>query len=144
MNSRRTFDVLLIVATVVVCTVQLAYCTETGRRGGDRFYNPATEITVSGIVEEVRTMRRKGRGGGGIHLDLKTDSGSLDVHLGPSAFLARNKFSFARNDRIEVTGSKVRYQGHDAIIAREVRTNGRTLTLRDTQGIPEWSGRRRR
>ncbi len=81
---------------------------------------------------------------GGTHLDLKTGSGTFDVHLGPSGFLAAKNFKFAKGDQVEVTGSKVTFEGHDAIIAREVKMGGKVLTLRDAQGIPEWSGGRRR
>ncbi len=110
--------------------------------GGGRMYNPSTEATVNGTVEQVRTISG-GRGWGGIHLDLKTESGTLDVHLGPSAYLSSKGFQFAKGDKVEVTGSKVTVQGHEAIIAREVKEGGKVLTLRNAQGIPQWSGGRR-
>jgi hypothetical protein len=47
-------------------------------------------------------------------------------------------------DQIEVIGSKVKYQGADALVAREVRKGGKALTLRNVQGIPQWSRGRRR
>jgi hypothetical protein len=39
-----------------------------------------------------------------------------------------------------VIGSKVKYQGHDAIIAREVKIGAKVLTLRDCtpQKLPRW------
>ena len=113
-----------------------------GPRRANRIYNPATETTVKGTVEEVKTF--SGRGAwNGTHLTLKTKSGAFDVHLGPSAYIAKEGFKFAKGDQIEVTGSKVKYQGHDAIIAREVKMGGKTLTLRDAQGFPAWAGGRR-
>jgi hypothetical protein len=145
MNSRRTFQVLLVVATAIVSIVPVAYCQGPKTGGGGRFYNPGTETTVTGTVQQVKTVSgRAGRGWGGLHLDVKTDSGTLDVHLGPAAFIAAKNFKFTKGDRVEVTGSKVTYEGHEAIIAREVKMGSKVLTLRDTQGVPEWSGGRRR
>ncbi len=143
MNSRRTFGVLLIVAAAIAYAAPVAYCQGTGGQGRGRYYNPNTETTVKGTVEEVKIIAGPWGGPGGTHLNLKADSGSFDVHLGPSRFLAEKKFKFAKGDQVEVTGSKVTYQGHDAIIAREVKMGGKVLTLRDAQGIPEWSGARR-
>jgi len=144
MNPRRVLGILLIFAAVTVSTAPVAYSQMGAARGkGGRLYNPASETTVKGTVEEVKTISR-GRGWGGTHLDLKTESGTFDVHLGPSGFLKKQNFKFAKGDQIEVTGSKVKYQGHDAIIAREVKIGAKVLTLRDAQGIPEWSGRGRR
>jgi hypothetical protein len=142
--NRRVFGIMVMVAAMIAGTVPVAYSQMgMGRGRGGRFYNPATETTVKGTVEEVKTMRGR-RGWGGTHLDLKTESGTFDVHLGPSAFIAGKNFKFAKGDQIEVTGSKVKFDGHDEIIAREVKMDGKVLTLRNAQGIPEWSGGRRR
>ena len=111
-----------------------------GQRGA-RNYNPSTEATVQGTVEEV-TQATRGQGWGGTHLTLKSDQGTVDVHLGPTRFLEANKFTAAKGDQLKVTGSKIQYEGHDTLIAREVTKGGRTLTLRNAQGIPAWSGGR--
>ncbi len=142
MNSKNSFGVLAIAAAVVVCAVQSAYCQGMGGgMGGTRMYNPSTETTVNGTVEQVRNVSRGGWGG--THLDLKTESGTLDVHLGPSAFLSSKGFQFAKGDQVQVTGSKVSFEGHEAIVAREVKKGDKVLVLRNDQGVPEWSGARR-
>ncbi len=110
---------------------------------GNRIYNPATETTIKGTVEDVKTF--SGRcGWAGTHVTLKADSGTFDVHLGPSAYLQKENFKFAKGDQIEVTGSKVNFQGQEAIIAREVKLGGKVLTLRNAQGFPVWAGGRQR
>jgi len=68
---------------------------------------------------------------------VKTDEETPDVHLGASGFLARQKFEFARGDEVEITRSKVKVQGADALLARGVKKADKTLTLRDARGIPE-------
>ena len=108
-----------------------------------RMYDPATETTIKGTVEEVRTVSGR-HGWNGIHLMLKAEKKTLDVHLGPESFLKEKGFAFAKGDHVEVVGSKVSYGGGETIIAREVKKDGKTLVLRNAQGIPEWSGGWRR
>ncbi len=105
-------------------------------------YDTSTEMTAKGTVQEVQQITGR-RGWGGTHLTLKTEAGAFDVHLGPTAFLKQEGFSFEKGDEVEVTGSKVDYQKGEAIIAREVKKGDKTLTLRDEKGYPVWSGRGR-
>jgi hypothetical protein len=108
-------------------------------------YDPATEITIKGTVEEVKeqTCPTCGWSQKGTHLSVKSDNGIFDVRLGPTQFLANHNFSFAKGDQIEIIGSKVKIEGADAVIAREVKKGGKSLTLRNPQGIPAWSRGRR-
>jgi hypothetical protein len=111
-------------------------------RGGPglmRMYNPATEVTLKGSVEAVNQVKGP-QGWGGTHLSLKTEKETIDVHVGPSWFLAQNKVSFAKGDQVEVTGSRVKFGDQDALIAREINKGSETLTLRNTQGFPVWAG----
>jgi hypothetical protein len=116
-----------------------------GGRGMDgRLYNPQTVTTIKGQVEKLETLPSMGRGGGrGLQFRgvvLKTDQESLLVHLGPSWFLDEQKFAVKAGDTLEATGSKVTLNNQPALIAREVKVNGQTLTLRDAQGFPVWRG----
>lgn len=143
MKARRLATVALVFASVIVCTAPVAFAqTGMGRRRASRLYNPATVTTIKGTVGEVNTTSGR-RGWNGIHLLLKAESGTYDVHLGPSAYLKEKNFKFSKGDQIEVTGSKVKFQNQEAIIAREVKMGGKALILRNAQGIPEWAGGRR-
>jgi len=113
-----------------------------GQRRGVPVYDTTTEVTVAGTVEEVKQVSRPG-GWGGTHLSMTSDAGAFDVHIGPSSFLVEKGFSFAKGDQIKVTGSKVKYDGADALIAREIEKDGKVLTLRDAKGLPAWSRRNR-
>lgn len=75
----------------------------------------------------------------GMHLVVKTESETLTVLIGPSSFVKEKNFTFAKGDQIEVTGSKVKYDDKDAVIARDIKKGDKTLTLRNEKGIPEWS-----
>ncbi len=118
-----------------------AFTQTQGGGGGNRLlpqYDPATVATVKGTVAEVKELPR-GRAGGGTHVTLKTGTETLDVHLGPTRFLSKNHMTIVKGDAIEVTGSRVKYEGSEALIAREVRKGEMSLTLRDPRGIPRWS-----
>lgn len=133
---------------------------------GARLYNPANETTVKGTVEEVKSVTGR-RGWSGTHLILRTETnitdvqesiekgkvvnesikkedGTVDVHLGPAAFLKDKGFTFAKGDKVEVTGARTSFGNSEAVIAREVKRGSETLTLRDAQGFPKWSGGWRR
>ncbi len=109
---------------------------------GGRMYDSKTEVTVKGTVQDVQQQTGK-QGWSGTHLILNADGSVLNVHVGPSSYIAQKQFSFAKGDKIEVVGSKVSISGKEALLAREITKDGKTLTLRNAQGIPEWSGGRR-
>lgn len=136
MNIYKAFLASIITALLIIPPA--AAQSAGGNGQGTRRYNPFTEITVTGTVEEVQ-QRTRGSGWGGTHLTLKTEQGTLDVHLGPSSFLAEKQFTFAKGDQLEVTGSKMLYAGGEALVARIVKKGDKTLTLRDASGVPLWS-----
>jgi hypothetical protein len=76
---------------------------------------------------------------------LKTDQGTLEVHLGAIDCWKANGFELAKGDSIEVTGSKAKVDDAEVLLAREVKKGEKTVTLRDAQGVPAWArGRRSR
>jgi hypothetical protein len=111
---------------------------------GPRFYNPQTVTTIKGQVESLETLsgmgRRGGRGMMHRRVVLKTDQGRIIVHLGPTWYVTEEKLPLKVGATLEVTGSKVTRNGKTVIVAREAKTDGKTLTLRDEQGLPVWRG----
>jgi hypothetical protein len=129
------------VTLLLAVPVLLAQAGMGGGRGrGARNYNPATEVTVKGAVEEV-TQTTGRRGWAGIHLMLKADEGAYDVHVGPASYISAQQFAFAKGDSVEVIGSKTNVGGTEVLIARQITKDGKTLTLRDERGFPKWSRR---
>jgi hypothetical protein len=104
------------------------------------FYDPDTDTTVRGSVVGVSVVPARGGRGGGMHLQMETEGGTLDVHLGPTWFLEGQGFAFTRGDTVEVTGSLVDLDGTTALVARELGKGGKVLRLRDQQGAPTWAG----
>ena len=75
-----------------------------------------------------------------MHLQLKTDDETLDVHLGPAWYLQNQDIQIQPEDKIEVTGSKVDFSGQPAVMAASVKKGDTTLMLRDDSGFPVWHG----
>jgi DNA/RNA endonuclease YhcR with UshA esterase domain len=132
MGRSKLFAVAAVLAVSVAALAQ-------GPSPRRRRYDPKTEITVKGTVEDVQQYTGR-HGMTGVHLILKTDSSTLDVHVGPSAYISQQHFSFAKGDSIEVVGSKITLRGTETLLAREITKDGKTLVLRDAQGIPQWAG----
>jgi hypothetical protein len=75
-----------------------------GRGDSSPRYDAATEATVTGTVESVEQITgseggRGRRGLGGTHITLKTSAETLEVHLGPTAFLNEKRSSLPRVTR---------------------------------------------
>ena len=113
-------------------------------KADNRMYDPKTVETLSGAVMSVEQSTFGRRGSYGVHLTLKTEKETIPVHLGPGWYVEKQGVTLASGDKVEVTGSRITYQGQPAIIAQEVKKDGKVLKLRDAAGIPAWAGQRRR
>jgi len=80
----------------------------------------------------------------GVHLVVKTDKETVSVQLGPSWYIENQDIKISPGDKVEITGSRVSFEGKSAIIAAEVKKGDEILKLRDENGYPVWSGWRRR
>jgi hypothetical protein len=135
----RMLKILTVVAFVLVTILVL----HNGPKQRAPRYNAAAEMKVDGVVQEVHQYWCPINGDQGTHLMLKTDSGVLEVHVAPLRFLQGNGVSFNKGDRIEVVGSMVIYEGHDAMIARKITRGDETFAFRQPDGRPLWVERRR-
>jgi hypothetical protein len=109
-----------------------------------RMFNSKTLETISGEVVSVDSMIAFRGRQYGLHLMLKTDKENISVHLGPTWFIENFDFKIRSNDKIDVKGSRITFEGKPAIIAMEVKKGDKILKLRDECGIPYWSGWRGR
>ena len=105
---------------------------------GTRVYDPKTETSLTGVIQEVKEVPGPGYNTG-THLLVKTATDVIEVHVGPTWYLKQQKCEFVKDAQVEIIGSKVNFQGKDVIIARQIKEDGKTWTLRDAQGIPAWS-----
>ena len=109
-----------------------------GPRKNTRMYDPASETSLKGTVEAV-TQQARGQMMG-THLTIKTADETREVMLGPANFITGKGFTFAKGDAVEVVGSKITMGAMEFVVAREVVKDGKTLTLRDKTGTPQWAG----
>jgi hypothetical protein len=105
-------------------------------------YDTATDIDVMVVVADIRDVAA-GNPLDGLHLMVRPESAkanaeTTDVYLAPDDFMKDFPCHFTKGDRIQLKGSKVKYNGGPAVLAREVRREDTTLYLRDEHGVPYW------
>jgi hypothetical protein len=127
-------------------------------------YDTNSEATLKGTVTDVKSGQSRlsrvfqfhtlGLGHKGVQekqLLLKTDTETVQIHLGPTAFLTENNVEIRKGDTLEVTGSRITVSDSHVILARafgSAATGGRFGTPRDircggpTRQRPAHSGRR--
>lgn len=101
-------------------------------------YDLKTEAKLKGTVEELK-LPTKGGHKQAAHLLLKNGTDMVDVYLCPESFLKDMGFTFSKGDEIALTGSKVKQEDGDLILAREIVKGTDTLILRDEKGGPVWN-----
>ncbi len=108
-----------------------------------RLYNPQSMETISGEVTKVDMIVPIKGMSSGVHLIVKTDREPISVHLGPAWYIQRQDIKIMPGDKVEITGSRITFQGQPAMIAAEIKKGTEILKLRDQNGFPVWSGWRR-
>jgi len=101
-------------------------------------YDVSTEAKMKVTVEELK-LPAKGSEKEVAHLVVKSGEDTLDIYLCPKSFLDDMGANFAKGDEVTITGSKIKQDGADLILARELIKGTDTLLLRDGKGKPVWS-----
>lgn len=107
---------------------------------GADYYDGSSNMVIRGIVAAVEENAYNCRWGA-TELTLKTGKQSYVVQVGPTRFLAKNNFRIAKGDELRVSGFEFTCQGTIFLVARDVTKGGKTLTLRNAQGVPAWAAR---
>lgn len=148
MTSLKRLSILAAAALLAIGAVSVVMAQTPGTgRGASPMYDVKTETTIKGTVESVETITAEGgrgrRGLGGTHLTVKTEKETLEVHVGPTAYLTEKGITLAKGDTLEILGSRVTIDNEPVVIARQIKKGDNTWTLRDAAGRPLWSGRGR-
>jgi hypothetical protein len=137
-----TFSILLLLGALAAPV--FAQSGPRGYRGEYQGkYNPQIVTIVTGVVALVEQVAPATGNFYGIHLQLKTDSEELSVHLGPTWFIEGQGMKIEEGDTIEVRGSRIKYEGVPTIIAAQVKKGNSVLRLRNDDGFPVWAGKGR-
>ncbi len=126
---------------VVLCCVWLTpLAAQKAQPTNSPPYDLTSETKMKVTVDDVK-LPPKGSERDIVHLQVKSGADTLDVYLCPKTFLDDMDASFSKGDEIALIGSKVKAEGADLILAREVVKGDSTLILRDEKGHPVWSTR---
>ena len=98
-------------------------------------YDVAAEVTVRGEVTDIHESK-VATDHPGLHLILKNDEETVEIHACPVRFLSELEFTIAIGDKLVVVGSRPR-KG-TVIVAREITKGQLSLILRDKKGVPNW------
>jgi hypothetical protein len=135
----KPFSLLLgtILSVAVIAVLLLTFGMKPGGpiEQGAALYNVATEATIEGTVRAVEDYTCPvSESEIGRHLRLQTANGVMEIHLTPARVMRSQKFTFSPGDQIEVLGSKVKIQGQESMIAREVTRGNDSFFIRDRKG----------
>ncbi len=98
-------------------------------------YDLQTEGKTKGVVDEVRLVPW-GAKKEVTELILKIGDDKVRISVCPKPFI-----SFSKGDEVAITGSKVKQEGSEVILAREMVRGTDTLMFRDNKGNPVWNER---
>jgi hypothetical protein len=105
----------LMLLVALVATVALAQTRGKGQ--GPMFrYDPSTETTITGTIEEIHTLDSMCQSG--THLMVKTDKGNTEVALGPTKFLADQKVELKKGDQVQIVGANTNNRRGEMFVAR--------------------------
>jgi hypothetical protein len=147
MSSSLRLSIAIAAVLVVGLAPFASAQTKPKGRQGSPMYDVKSETTITGTIESIETITGPGgrgrRGLGGTHLVVKTKTDTLEVHVGPTAYLSEQKITVAKGDTVEILGSRVTIDDEPVLLARQITKGTDKWTLRDASGRPLWSGPRR-
>ncbi len=100
-------------------------------------YDSHSETKMTGVVEELR-LPPKGSEKEMAHLLIKNATETVDIYLCPKSFFDNMEMGFNKGDELSFTGSRVKQDGADIVLVREVVKGNDTYVLRDAKGSPVW------
>jgi len=104
-------------------------------------YDLQTETKIKAVVQEVK-LPAKPESKESAHLLVKNGEEMVDVTLCPKSFLDDMGVTFSKGDAVDLTISKIKFEGADLVLAREVTRGDDKLILRDDKGVPVWNWKR--
>ncbi len=95
-------------------------------------------MKTKGVVDEINVLPL-GTKKELTELIIKSGDGKIHIYVCPKTFQEEMGISFSKGDEIAVTGSKVKQEAGDVILARELVRGADTLVFRDDKGAPVWN-----
>ena len=123
-----------------VLLVVAAGMSQNAPTAGAPKYDRQTEMKTKGVVEEINVLTVGSRKDF-TELVLKSGDDKLHIYVCPKPFQDEMGITFIKGDEVAVTGSKVKQDTSDVILAREMVKGTDTLMFRDDKGKPVWDER---
>ncbi len=101
-------------------------------------YNGAAEKVVSGTIKTAVALPAAD-GSVGVHLDLRTAEGIVDIHVAPAMFIGQENFWFFADETVVVTGFTLAGEDEGPIWAKAVKKGSTVLVLRREDGTARWA-----
>lgn len=100
-------------------------------------YDQKTEAKTKGVVDDIKVLVLGSRKDF-VELVVKSGDDKVSIFVCPKPFQDEMGITFAKGDEILVTGSKVKQEEADVILARELVKGTDTLMFRDGKGNAVW------
>jgi hypothetical protein len=97
-------------------------------------------MKTKGVVDEINILPL-GTNKDFVELVIKNGDDKIHIYVCPKTFQDELGISFSKGEAIAVTGSKVKQEGADVILAKELTRGTDTLVFRDDKGEPVWNSR---
>ena len=101
-------------------------------------YDQANQQTVRGWVVGEKDFQCPVSGTMGSHITVKTETGTIEIHLAPASFMKQYEINIHKDDNVTVVGSRITFDGKPAMIAKSVAIGRETYNFRDPKGRPLW------
>jgi hypothetical protein len=99
-------------------------------------YDPKAELTITGVVDDLHESKLRADHPG-LHLSVKTETETVEVHTCPVGFMKDLEFTVEKGDAVTIIGS--RPGGAGVVLAREIKKGQTSLSCRDKAGVPVWT-----
>jgi hypothetical protein len=139
-QPRKITQVLFRIPLFLLLCVTLALGQKTEPKDSPAKYDLNTETKTKGVVDEVNLLSF-GTRKDFTELIIKSGDDKVHVYVCPKPFQEEMGISFSKGDEIAVTGSKVKQEASEVILARELVKGTDTLMFRDNKGKPVWDWR---
>jgi hypothetical protein len=135
----RSISIAFLLFLLFLCPALFSQDASQTDHGAPK-YDRQTETKTKGTIDEIKVLTLGSRKDF-VQLILKNGDDKLLVYVCPKPFQDEMGITFTKGDEVAVTGSKVKQETVDVILARELVKGTDTLMFRDEKGNAVWDWR---
>lgn len=141
LETEATMKFGRILASVILFVAMARYATSQAPDTNKALpkYDIAREVTLKGTITDISERNCPVSGGLGFHFVLKIQDGTtIEVHVATSKFVKSYEMGLKKDDKVEVVGSKVKFEGAETVFARQITRGDEVFVVRFQDGSPAW------